>query len=76
MFTWGDNIKLSKEYYNPEHFIDKDILSLSSSLSEAYPQPINTCPRIRTGRLAFLYLFLLSLPGCTVVKKIRLPMVQ
>ena len=41
-----------------------------------YPQPINTCPRIRIGRLAFLYLFLLSLPGCTVVKKIRLPMVQ
>lgn len=38
MFTWGDNIKLSKEYYNPEHFIDKDILSLPSSLSEAYPQ--------------------------------------
>ena len=72
MFTWGDNFKLSKEYYNPEHFIDKDILSLPSSLSEAYPQrwsqPINTCLRIRIGKLAFLYLFLLNFPGFTVVK--------
>lgn len=38
VFIWGDNFKLSKEYYNPEHFIGKDILSLPSSLSEAYPQ--------------------------------------
>ena len=59
----GDDFKLSKGCYNPKQFIDKYVLSLPSSLSKAYPktwsQPINTCPRIRIGKFAFLYHFLL-----------------